>query len=422
MFLRLHFFPLLFLHPWLLLATCGQESKIFDGNANVTEVIDASSLEAKVLCGYQGWFRCPEDGTGRGWHHYGVQGKFEPGYAHIEVWPDVRELPQSERFASGFKHADGAVAQVFSSARLATTDLHFKWMREYGIDGVMLQRFVTETHDPRSRASLDQVLKHCQASAKKHGRGWALMYDLSGTKPPQADQLIEDWKHLVDSELIDIKSDRYFQYRSRPLIALWGIGFNDREPMLDQWERWLDFFQHDPKYGGLRVMLGVPYHWRTLKGDCIQDERLHAILQRADVISPWSVGRMATPQDATNRVDSVLVPDRIWCESKNIFYLPVVFPGFSWSNLMKSRGQVATFDQIPRRGGAFMEAQAEAAKQARAKSVYVAMFDELDEGTAIFKTVPLPSQGGSNFLQEPAVAPDHYLRLTGRIGAMLRQP
>ena len=49
-----------------------------------------------------------------------------------------------------------------------------------------------------------------------------------------------------------------------------------------------------------------------------------------------------------------------------------------------------------------------------------AMFDELDEGTAIFKTRSDPPVGASRFLAEPGLAPDHYLRLAGSIGKLLR--
>jgi hypothetical protein len=77
--------------------------------------------------------------------------------------------------------------------------------------------------------------------------------------------------------------------------------------------------------------------------------------------------------------------------------------------LQESRGKEKEFDQIPRLGGKFLWSQAVAAKQAGAKALYVAMFDELDEGTAIFKTTQDPPVGESRFLAEPGVKSDHYL-------------
>jgi hypothetical protein len=42
------------------------------------QVVDTSTLIGKVVCGYQGWFRCEGDGSNNGWHHYAAGGKFEP--------------------------------------------------------------------------------------------------------------------------------------------------------------------------------------------------------------------------------------------------------------------------------------------------------------------------------------------------------
>ena len=52
--------------------------------------------------------------------------------------------------------------------------------------------------------------------------------------------------------------------------------------------------------------------------------------------------------------------------------------------------------------------------------LYVAMFDELDEATAIFKTMNQPPVGDSRFLAEPGLPNDHYLWLTGMLGKLLR--
>jgi hypothetical protein len=49
----------------------------------------------------------------------------------------------------------------------------------------------------------------------------------------------------------------------------------------------------------------------------------------------------------------------------------------------------------------------------------VAMFDELDEGTAIFKCTNDPPRG-ADFLTFDGLPTDHYLWLTGRGGKMLR--
>jgi hypothetical protein len=55
--------------------------------------------------------------------------------------------------------------------------------------------------------------------------------------------------------------------------------------------------------------------------------------------------------------------------------------------------------------------------------LYVAMFDEVDEGTAIFKVTNHPPTGpgdGVQFATYEGLPSDHYLRLTGLAGPVLR--
>ena len=55
--------------------------------------------------------------------------------------------------------------------------------------------------------------------------------------------------------------------------------------------------------------------------------------------------------------------------------------------------------------------------------VYVAMFDEVDEGTAIFKcanTIPVGQK--SRFLTFDGLPSDFYLRLVGQGAKLMREP
>jgi hypothetical protein len=383
----------------------------------------ADGLDGKVMCGYQGWFRTPSDGTNTGWHHYANGKAFEPVTCSIEMWPDVRELPAASRVATPFRHPDGSVAEVYSSTDRAAVDLHFQWMREHGIDGVFLQRFAAPARDPRYRAPMNTVLGAVRAAAGNTARQWALMYDLTGLKPGQIDSVIEDWKRLQQEfQLTDAKKDpAYLRHRGKPLIALWGIGFSDREPMLEEWEKLIVFLKEDPAVGGCSIMLGVPTFWRTLNRDSIKDPKLHEILAKADVISPWTIGRYSSAEKAVAYAKETVTADVAWCREKKIDYLPVAFPGFSWHNLSARRGTKASFNAIPRKGGQFFWSQVRAFHGAGAQMLYVAMFDELDEATAIYKVrQDPPSTPDTPFIAEPDVPGDHYLWLSGQAGRVFR--
>src|SRR2546421_7286076 len=173
------------------------------------------SLTGKVVCGYQGWFTAPGDGSGRGWHHYPYQGQFKPGFCGIDLWPDVSELTADEKFATPFHHQDGSVAHVFSSHHKKTVLRHFRWMKDYGIDGVFVQRFGVETLHANDLKHCNFVLAHCREGANVHGRCYAVMYDLSGLPKGGTKHVIADWKLLVDKMHLgrDDKDKAYLRHK-----------------------------------------------------------------------------------------------------------------------------------------------------------------------------------------------------------------
>ena len=371
-----------------------------------------ATLEGKVVTGYQGWFRAEGDASGLGWVHYGPGKRFSPQACTFDVWPDLSEFTPEERYPSPFQFADGKTADLFSSVHPLTVRRHFRWMKDYGIDGAMLQRFATGLGKSRGAESLDVVLRSCTEAATAEGRSLTVMYDLSGLTPDKFPIVAADWRRLVAAG--QTKSACAQHHQGKPLVALWGIGFKDRAPALAEWSALLA----DIKSTGAAVMLGIPTYWRELKNDSIPDPALHTLLRQADILSPWTVGRYGDPKGAANLADKIWKPDLAWCQAEQKAYLPVIFPGFSWSNLSSLRGKAAKLDQIPRLGGRFLWSQAVAARAAGAKTLYVAMFDEIDEGTAIMKCGgPRPV---GNFVDLSDVPTDHYLWLSGQAGRMLR--
>ena len=176
------------------------------------------------------------------------------------------------------------------------------------------------------------------------------------------------------------------------------------------------FLKEDPKYGGCTVMLGVPTYWRELKRDCVNDKTVHDLILKADIVSPWTIGRYVTPQGAAEYTRTTMAGDVQWCKERGKGFMPVVFPGFSWHNMFPK----SPLNQIPRLKGEFLWAQYAAAKQAGARMIYQAMFDEVDEGTAIFKCTNDVPVGESEFVTYEGLSSDFYLKLVGMGGRMLR--
>jgi len=376
--------------------------------------VACDSLEGKVMSGYQGWFTTGSDGSPLPWTHWTRDGKIpNEKNCSVEMWPDISEYVDDERFATNLVHADGRKAEVFSSLHAKTVDRHFSWMKQYGIDGAFVQRFAADLRDPWVMLTRTTVLAHCRAAAHAHGRAYVVMYDLSGLKKGETAIVREDWKRLR-KEMSIAADSQYLRHRGKPLVAIWGVGFSDdRAYTLEECETLIDFFRED----GCSVMLGVPTWWRQMRGDAVEDPHLLEMVQKADVLSPWTVGRYEDAAGVDRHSREHLVGDVAWCKQKKIDYLPVVFPGFSWRNMNRD----APFNVIPRRGGAFLWEQCVAAKKHGASMLYVAMFDEVDEGTAIFKcTSDTPDTGDLKFLREPALPSDHYLKVTGAAGKLLR--
>ena len=377
-----------------------------------TNEVDRSTLSGKVMVGYQGWFNCEGDGAELGWKHWARERRklFAPGNITVDLWPDMSELDPEERYATGFKRADGSVAEVFSSANRKTVLRHFEWMRAYGIDGAFVQRFANGLAHAGTRRNKDRVLSSARTGANRSGRSFAVMYDLSGLAAGGVARVREDWTRL-QAEMKITSNPAYQQHEGAPVVAVWGIGFNDgREYSLGECLELVEWLKAD----GCTVMLGVPSFWREGGRDATRDPALRSILELADIVSPWSVGRYRTPEEATRHAASVWQQDRAWCVERELDLLPVVFPGFSWHNL-----KGAALDAIPRRGGRFLWSQVVGAVRADCDMLYVAMFDEVDEGTAIFKCTNEPPQG-AGFLTYEGLPSDHYLRLVGDSAKVLQ--
>ncbi|HEY0715245.1 MAG TPA: glycoside hydrolase family 71/99-like protein [Polyangia bacterium] len=395
-----------------------------DGGA-ARSVIDSNGLRGKMLFGYQGWFAARGDGSPVNSYHHWLSTEGGALRFFVDMWPDLSELEPDELLAvPGLSFPDGRAASVYSAFKEKTVVRHFAWMREHDLDGVFLQRFLGEVQDPRFFTFRNQVTRNVRAGAEAHGRVFAIEYDLSlpqAMQPMIVEALKRDWMYLVDTLKVT-ESARYLREGGKPVLAIWGFGFMDRPTTPAQAQEIITWFKTGapPQYQAV-VIGGVPAGWRTLTGASQTDPAWATVYRSFDVVSPWSVGGFVDDAGA-DRYAMVVAADLAETKAAGIGYLPVMFPGFSWHNLKVN----AVTNQIPRRGGRLFWRQTVNLVKAGATSIKTAMFDEVDEGTAMFKLArtkaEAPAQAPFVTLDADgeALSNDFYLRLSRAAGELLR--
>ena len=194
------FFPfllLLIMTPFLFLHFLGgmvfsssnkdNEGTHYNNTQSANTNNETDDLYNKVMCGYQGWFGTPGDDLSNDvyWYHWCVKGtEPTPDTITIDTWPDYSEYPEELIFYPenyGWFYPNGEKAGFFSSNLEETVLLHCKWMHDYGIDGVFLQRFTNNFNDHRIRIRYGNVLRHMLKGAEQYGLKVVLMYDVSTT-------------------------------------------------------------------------------------------------------------------------------------------------------------------------------------------------------------------------------------------------
>jgi len=147
--------------------------------------------------------------------------------------------------------------------------------------------------------------------------------------------------------------------------------------------------------GGVYIFAGVPAHWRTSQGDADRNtEFLDVWLNEVDAISPWTIGRYSSEDEADQfsenvmRDDSELLRERVDMGFRKIDYVPVVFPGGSVSHessflMFAHHGKGYNLSEgnwewngIKRNGGNFLWRQIYNAQKLGVRTMYGAMWDE----------------------------------------------
>lgn len=393
--------------------------------------VDPSTLDNKLIFGYQGWFACAGDGSpldlaGNGWRHWAPGAKPVAANVTVDMWPDMREVPASEHCQTGMTMTDGSPAVVYSAWNRNTVSRHFAWMQQYGIDGVLLQEFVGElAPGSANRRFRDGVTANVRAGASAYGRTWAVEYDTSNA---QDADIVANIKHHWAALAADgsLASPRYLHQDGLPVVELWGLGFNGQPATPAAANALLDWFQRDaPANQRAYVIGGVPAQWRTLGGDSAQDPAWAGVYRRFDALNPWLVGRFGDQQGARDFRRNVMDADIAETTRLGKRYMPMLFPGGHNER---------------RLGGRFWWTQFYEARSAGASTLFGAMFDEVDEATAMYKVAPTkawlpvevptspspyePGQPRGPFItldaDGEALASDFYLRLAGEAGKVLK--
>jgi hypothetical protein len=364
--------------------------KVYSGS----DIVDATTMEGKTIVGYQGWFRTAGDPAEQGWIHY-VNGGFND--LTVDLWPDMLEFSDAEKYpVPGWKYGNNDQVYLFSSANRKTVLRHFQWMQNYGVDVAAVQRFLVATDPAHSNESF-RIAAYAREAANRTGRSYYIMYDMSGyDSNTLASALESDWKHFVDSMQIT-KDDRYLHHDGKPVVGIYGFYTDRFSPAIAA--QVLDVFQNGGKYAAYVAGSGE-WWWRTDNAPGWSD-----IFHRMDAWIPWNVGNTAGQYAASG----FWADDKADMEAHGVLYMPLIYPGFAWDNLMNQSPGTTV---ISRLNGEFLWNQFLDAKNLGAKGVYVAMFDEIDEGTAIFKvgnTIPT----GQYFLTLNGLPSDFYLLLTG---------
>lgn len=216
---------------------------------------------------------------------------------------------------------------------------------------------------------MNGIANKVRTAAQNHNLKFFIQYDVSGWFT-----FLNDVSNDINTYILPLtQSANYARQNGKPVLCIWGLGVNDsnRPDTPALFPAKLNQIKQQ-----FYLIGGLPSNWRGGTGN--SKGGYWGVFSVFDMIQPWSVGTFGGLPGADNYRQFFLVPDFQNCTARNVDYQPVVFPGFSWSNWLPG-----TRNQIKRENGTFLWRQFYNVKQSNIPCVYVAMFDEYDEGTAI---------------------------------------
>ncbi|MCU0858050.1 MAG: hypothetical protein MUC65_06575 [Pontiellaceae bacterium] len=376
-----------------------------------SQVIANTTLDKKVIVGYQGWFGCAGDGSAaNNWNHWQINKPDGRKIPAIDIWPKMGDY--TETYNNGWTLRSGSAAKVFSAYDLSTVNVHFKWMQGFGIHGAFVGRQTKTIADGgNGKAFRDQVLRNVASACVTYGRVFYINYDISEEENNLSgsningnvfDRIKADADYWFGSSgFTATQKGRYVTISNKPVIRIFGVGSPRNKRTDGVWIFSADQARSklDTLNNSYTVILGVNKSWRTLDNTNIRsdwrDTQAHKdaamlVWKQAQYMQGWTVNAFTDTSGADSYYRNVLTADINWgkAQSPVVNVIPVIWPGFSWRN--KQDGSVG-YNTVPRGNGDFYwnngyEAiKALIDRAAPVKSITVAMFDEIDEGTAIMK-------------------------------------
>jgi hypothetical protein len=358
-----------------------EDSNEVSATPEVTVNISGGDLDYGAYYGYQAWHLAPDPASGsvfNQWIHWFDDNTPTAAKIHGDLWPDMREYPDEDLFNTQMAYPNGDPVKVYSCSRYSTIDLHVKWMKDYGLRGHFFQAQCANITNPDILGRTDTIARYIRTACEKYEVKFCMMPCNNAKSASQNENIVSKiinyWKHCVD-DLRITESPQYIHQNGLPVIGFWGLGFDNRPMTVAEATEILDFFQNSPEHKyRVYVMGGVPVSWRTAP-----KAGWSPVFLRLDMISPWRTVFNFTA-NSLNRMNQ----DLIYCNQNGLDYNPVVSPGASTAHM---RGDPSMRNWKPRNGGQFFWDQVHAVCQMDSKFMYVAMFDEVDEGTAMYKMV-----------------------------------
>jgi hypothetical protein len=253
-------------------------------------------------------------------------------------------------------------------------------------------------------------------ASEKYGKLFYMTYCIDFQWDGSGDNFIRAFKRDIINleELGVLTSPNHAQVNGKPLI---GFGFAEHA----EW-------QHpEAMYTIIRWVKDRGYAVKgfPMNNDWARSTGLRRdIVLMFDMVSPWTVGRFSSKSDMERWYRRYLEPDIAFGREHNIKVLPPIWSGGGgWSNL----GNAGKPDPYSRRAGQFFWDQAYLLKKNYdIDTVLIAVLDEVDESTAIYKTavdyfdIPTDNYFLTNASSGWWLSSDFYLRTVGALLEMMR--